>query len=831
MDITDILQTYDAMFGKNTLEEIENYLAEQITRAREQGERGVLFTLLNEMIGFCRDTTQREKGLGFFQQLLALLEEMKLEGRVEHATSLLNIANAYRAFDLHEQAHAFFEQVEENYRTHLEPGDFRYASLYNNWSLLYQEMGKQKNAVEMLRKALDIVALYEDAVIPKATSMANLAASLIVLGTGEAYEDAEGYLREALQIYENDGGRDFHYGAALVAMGDLLMAKDNYGQASFYYEKGLLEVKKHTGINDNYKRVQEKCEFAKKKAEMSVSEPTSCKNDSELDKNDMISCKNHMAGSAELREFVRNIDSCRAFYEQYGRPMIAEKFSMYENRIAVGMVGEGSDCFGYDDAISMDHDYGIGFCMWLTVEDAKAIGAELQKAYEELIRQVYQGGLADRFLASRRGVFTCNDFYNGMLGTQIDFESADLSKDAFVETLRKAVFEQPGVNGERVQEMQLAAAVNGTVFRDDLGVFTGIRNILQGYYPDRVWREKLAMELHEFSQYAQSNYPRMMAREDYVTASLCIAKAVEASINLAFLLNRTYAPYYKWKRKALKALPLGDKLLPILESVVEQPLQKAAWQGVTYDSIKVHKRDAVVACFEQVAAVILEEMKRQYLVEGQDLFLEGYIPQILDRVENMIDKIVALEWELFDKVENEGGRASCQDNWSTFQIMRRSQYQAWPKELLESFYRDLQEGKERGWNLITEKYARMMESTAPERFAEFQDSLPVRSPERIQIQEEIIKIQVQWMEAFAAQYPKMSIHARTIHTEDDTAYDTSYETYLRGEMSTYSEETLMLYGRFIVGLLQEGRNLAYEIMDNTARLYGYESVEDAESKI
>ncbi|MBQ4259675.1 MAG: DUF4125 family protein [Lachnospiraceae bacterium] len=817
MNIADILQTYDEMFGKNTLEEIEEYLAGQITQAREQGELGVLFTLLNEMIGFCRDTTQREKGLDYCAQLLSLLEEMELEGRVEHATSLLNIANAYRAFDLHEQAFAFFEQVEENYQKHLEPGDFRYASLYNNWSLLYQEMGNQKNAVEMLRKALAIVALYEDAVIPKATSMANLAASLIVLATQESYEEAEAYLKEALQIYENDGGRDFHYGAALVAMGDLMMAKEDYVRASSYYEKGLLEVEKHTGINDNYKRVQEKCAFAKKKAEKSTDNVASCKTD--------------VAEGAGVREFVRNIDRCRAFYETYGRPMIAEKFPEYESRIAVGMVGEGSDCYGYDDAISTDHDYGIGFCMWLMAEDWKRIGADLQKAYEELIESVYQIGKNDRLIANRRGVFTCNDFYNGLLGTQIDFESVDLSKEAFVEALRKAVFEQPGVKGERVQEMQLASAVNGAVFRDDLGVFTGIRNVLQGYYPDQVWREKLATELHEFSQYAQSNYPRMMAREDYVTASLCIAKAVEAAMNLAFLLSRTYAPYYKWKRKALEALPLGDKLLPILERVVELPLQKEAWLGVTYDSAKVHMKDAMVASFEQVAAVLLEEMKRQQLVEGQDLFLEGYISQIMDKIESMVDKIVALEWELFDKVENEGGRASCQDNWSTFQIMRKSQYQAWPKELLESFYKDLQEGKERGWNLITEKYARMMESTAPERFTQFQDSLPVRSPERIQIQEEIIKIQVQWMEAFAAQYPKMAIHARTIHTKDDTPYDTSYETYLRGEMSTYSEETLMLYGRFIVGLLQEGRNLAYEIMNNTARLYGYESVEDAESKI
>ncbi len=202
-----------------------------------------------------------------------------------------------------------------------------------------------------------------------------------------------------------------------------------------------------------------------------------------------------------------------------------------------------------------------------------------------------------------------------------------------------------------------------------------------------------------------------------------------------------------------------------------------------------------------------------------------------DKRLELVEQIVALEWELFDKVENEGGRADCQNNWPTFSIMRKSQYLAWPMELLQSFYHDLVAGKEKGWNLITEKYARMMESTTPVKFAEFKDTLPKLSAERIQIQEEIIKIQVNWMEAFAAEYPKMAINARSIRTEEDTEYNTSYETYLRGEMGTYSEETFLLYGRFIVGLLQEGRNLAYEIMENTAKLYGYESVADAESKI
>ena len=196
----------------------------------------------------------------------------------------------------------------------------------------------------------------------------------------------------------------------------------------------------------------------------------------------------------------------------------------------------------------------------------------------------------------------------------------------------------------------------------------------------------------------------------------------------------------------------------------------------------------------------------------------------------MIDKIINLEWNQFDKVKNEGGRAGCQDDFETFYIMRKSQYLTWTDELLSSYYKDLSEAEQCGWNLITEKYARMMKSTAPKQYEKLVRELPVRSVERETIMEEIIKIQVEWIEEFSDQYPNMAKNSRKIHTYEDNEVETSYETYLRGELGTYGEETFVLYGRFIAKLYKEGRNLAYETMTNIAKLYGYESVEQVEER-
>lgn len=790
MDINNILAEYDSMFGRCELADIETFLKNNIEKAKDTGDYGVVITLLNEIIGFCRDTTQREKALGYCATLIDVMHQLRLQGRVEYATSLLNIANAYRAFGLCKESIDLYEQVYENYKINVEPNSFAYASLYNNWSLVYQETEEFEKAKELLLKALAVVDLYEDAMIPQANTRTNLAATLLQIGTDEAYADAMKYLQEALVVYERDGGKDFHYGAALVAMGDACFTKQNYEDAAEYYQRGMDEIEKHVGKTDNYDRVLEKynlcCGYVKQ-------------NDEKKDK------------------WTTNLERSRTFYEQYGKPMLHKYFAEYEHRIAVGLVGEGSDCFGFDDNISTDHDYGIGFCMWLTQQDYDAIGMELQKRYRELLFE-YSGELGtqkyNRFLDDRRGVFTINAFCNQILGTKLNFE------------------ENYNIDYLTISEEKLATLTNGEVFCDELGSFLAIRKHLKDYYPDKVWRLRLAQSLHEFAQYAQSNYSRMMARKDYVTAMLCVAKATESAMNLVYLLNRVYAPYYKWKKKGISKLSRLQNVSTLLEKITLLPMQKEAWKQVSYNSTTINEADQCVLLFEEIARLLLQELQKQNLVDGKDTFLEIYCQQII-KGKNMdiIEEIVDLEWNQFDKVKNEGGRADCQDDFATFSVMRKSQYMTWNRELLASYRNDLIEANQKGWNLIMEKYARMMKSTAPEKYAELEKELPVHSQKRIAIQEEIIRIQVSWMEEFAGMYPKMADNARSIHTSEDNEYNTSYETYLRGEIGTYSENTFVLYGRFITDLMQSGKNLAYETMTNTAKLYGYKSVEDAEKRM
>ena len=196
-----------------------------------------------------------------------------------------------------------------------------------------------------------------------------------------------------------------------------------------------------------------------------------------------------------------------------------------------------------------------------------------------------------------------------------------------------------------------------------------------------------------------------------------------------------------------------------------------------------------------------------------------------------IEDIVAEEWRQFQLVQNEGGRASCQDNFPEFQRQRESQFRAWPDELRNSYYQDLLDAAQQGRNLLTEKYAYMMRETAPERFAAMEHLLPPIDAEKRGLVEEIVAAHLEWAEAFAAEFPLYAATGRPLKAAAAFPGETAIETYTRGELSTYSVRTLRLYADYIRVCRERGVNLAREIRDNVARSLGLSGSAEAEAML
>ena len=124
--------------------------------------------------------------------------------------------------------------------------------------------------------------------------------------------------------------------------------------------------------------------------------------------------------------------------------------------------------------------------------------------------------------------------------------------------------------------------------------------------------------------------------------------------------------------------------------------------------------------------------------------------------DELMSEIIKLEWDMFSHVSNVGGPASCQMRPDTFKIMRKSQAATWSDELLASYLEDLKAATREGRNIMTEKYARMMESTFPEEYRKLAASLPPVDKETLQKIEEIVAINVGWKAELFDRYPRLS---------------------------------------------------------------------------
>ncbi len=239
---------------------------------------------------------------------------------------------------------------------------------------------------------------------------------------------------------------------------------------------------------------------------------------------------------------MNGLDLCKKYFETYGEPMLSEQFGAYKNRIAAGLVGEGSECLGYDDEFSRDHDFGPAFCLFLTKEDYAAFGFALERAYAKLPREFE--GVKRPLLSSgagRHGVFAIGDFYARFLGSP----TAPRDTEQWLSLPPAA----------------LLSASNGAVFTDPLGEFSAVREVLRRGYPEDVRRKKLAGALLLASQAGEYNFPRALARGDLPAAQLAVTEFVKHAVSACFLLFNRYEPFYKWAFRALLDLPL-DAALP-----------------------------------------------------------------------------------------------------------------------------------------------------------------------------------------------------------------------------------------------------------------------------
>lgn len=299
---------------------------------------------------------------------------------------------------------------------------------------------------------------------------------------------------------------------------------------------------------------------------------------------------------------MKGLEQSRLYYERYVRPMLEQHFPEWTDCIAVGLAGEGSECLGFDDELSQDHDFSPGVCLWFPRRMAGKLEAPLRTAYAALPKE-FPGCAASSVnpeRAGRIGPQTNEGFYERMIG-----RSSPPVSD---------------LDWLCLPEKFLSQAVSGTVFTDPLGEFSAVREQLLTFYPEDVKKKKVAANCAIMAQAGQYNYPRCVQRRDFGAAYLACGEFIRAALAALYLLNDRYMPFYKWAFR-------GTDGLAVLPSLAEELRVLSSLSDITAFRTKQER-------IEGVCQTVAAELASRGWTASGDTFLQAQAEELMRSIRN-----------------------------------------------------------------------------------------------------------------------------------------------------------------------------------------------------
>ncbi|HBZ52676.1 MAG TPA: hypothetical protein DEO82_02770 [Eubacterium sp.] len=291
---------------------------------------------------------------------------------------------------------------------------------------------------------------------------------------------------------------------------------------------------------------------------------------------------------------MKGLELAREYYHTYGKKLISD-YASNPDSVCAGLVGEGSECLGFDDETSKDHDFG-GICIFVPDETTDEELKRLSDAYEELVKKTVEKTGKSIYGDGRRGVFRVSQFYENLLGT-----------DPFAITDVDLIF---------IPDYCIANATSGEIFCEGDGTFVRIRDKLK-VMPRDVKLKKLAARMGYMAQYGQYNYMRMYNRGEFCACLVAKAEFMKQAAWACYLLEGKYSPYYKWMFRGLDGL--GD----FAKGIKERLNRLNTLEG--YE------------CFceiEEIASCFTEELISQGISDEKDTYLERQGLSLMRHIED-----------------------------------------------------------------------------------------------------------------------------------------------------------------------------------------------------
>lgn len=516
-NLDEITRKVHSLWREGKEKEMAPLLEEAIELCKIQNNTTKLIELLNEYGGCLRNLGEFDKAIIAIKEAIKLYENSNISNQSAYATTIMNLANIYREKKDYFNAEKYFN-ISKSIFDFLDDKSYSYVGLLNNFSLLYKNIGDYSNAEKMQLESIKILEQDEKMKVPLAISYNNLyEIQKMTKSNSNSIEN----LKKAEKILLKETGTNHPlYASVINNMADYMFDNKEYNKSLSLYKKALSIIENCYGKkSEAYKAISKNIEF--------VSDFIKTIDSKRLNTSEVASIKELNSKRLSGLERAEIVSGYVSDFIKANLPELHEK-------ICLGLVGTGSECLGFDDEISEDHDFSSRCQLFLDDKEYNLYKSNLESILKTFCKEIE---LKSKLLKNVNvEIISISDFYKYYTlfenGPKTEYEYRKVPMDL------------------------LCVAINGKVFLDNLGKFSEIRNRLLKFYPEDIRLKKMAFQLNKMAQSGQYNYSRMIKRRDTVAANIAQGEFIKHYLEFVHLLNKKYMPFYKWSYKSACSLEI-----------------------------------------------------------------------------------------------------------------------------------------------------------------------------------------------------------------------------------------------------------------------------------
>ena len=353
-----------------------------------------------------------------------------------------------------------------------------------------------------------------------------------------------------------------------------------------------------------------------------------------------------------MAAFIKGLDLCERFYVEAVQPILKRHFP---NIIySAGRLGQGSDVLGFDTPTSMDHDWGPRLTLFLDASDFQKYSQEINVVLgQELPFEVC--GFSTHF--SRHEDNTtglqkaeARPIIHGVVVTTV----SDFFQDYLGSNPLHPFSERDWLS---IAPQKLRTIVSGRIFHDGLQQLEVVRQNLT-WYPHDMWLYLMANQWRRIDQ-EEPFVGRCGDVRDDLGSQIVASRLITEVMRLCFLMEKSYAPYFKWFGSAFSLLPCSKVLSPIFQNI---------FACVGWKEREHHLSEAYLIVTQMhndlgVTTLIKPEISpfhaRPYLIPHSNRFYEALHQVIQSPVVKSLPKHVGAIWQFADSTDILGSPLYC----------------------------------------------------------------------------------------------------------------------------------------------------------------------------